>query len=94
MKEEKVRISVRVTEAEQEHLKRCAALCGLSVSAFLRQLCRGKKPKPMPPKAFWGLLQSLYEVHGAFQSCVPYHPAAADVCQEIERLVLALQEAG
>ena len=34
----KVRIKVRLTEEENEELKRCAAACGLSQSEFIRQL--------------------------------------------------------
>lgn len=94
MEEGKVRISVRVTQEEKEKVEHCSALCGLSQSAFLQQLCMGKTPKPKPPKAFWEMLNALYEVHTAFKSCIPYHPTAGQHCKEIERLVLLLQEAG
>ena len=47
----KVRIKVRLTEEENEELKRCAEACGLSQSEFIRQLCQGKIPKPKPTKA-------------------------------------------
>ena len=94
MSEERVRISVRVTQEEKEKAEHSAALCGLSQSAFLRQLCMGKTPKPKPPKAFWEMLNALYEVHTVFKSCIPYHPAAAQHCKEIETVILLLQEAG
>lgn len=40
MKEEKVRIKVRLTEEEKEKLERNSALCGLTQSEYVRQLCR------------------------------------------------------
>ena len=46
--DKKVRIKVRLSEEENEKLKRCAAACGLSQSALIRQLCKGKAPKPQP----------------------------------------------
>ena len=60
--DKKVRIKVRLSEEENEKLKRCAAACGLSQSALIRQLCKGKAPKPQPQKEFWELLNALYDV--------------------------------
>ena len=57
----KVRIKVRLSEEESEKLKRCAAACGLSQSAFIRQLCKGKAPKLQPQKEFWELMNALYD---------------------------------
>ena len=54
MKEEKVRIRVRLTEEENQKLEHDSALCGLSQSEYVRQLCRGVHPKPKPPDVFWG----------------------------------------
>lgn len=90
----KVRIKVRLSEEESEKLKRCSAACGLSQSAFIRQLCKGKAPKPQPQKEFWELLNALYDVHNGFQNCVKYEPSALSICKEIECLILDLQEAG
>lgn len=89
----KVRIKVRLTEEENEKLKRCAEACGLSQSEFIRQLCKGKTPKPKPTKEFWELLNLLYSVHNGFQKCTKYEPSAAEICAEIEQLVLDLEEA-
>ena len=44
MREEKVRIKVRLTEEEKENLERSSALCGLAQSEYVRQLCRGVHP--------------------------------------------------
>lgn len=41
-----VRISVRLSEEEKVQLERSAKICGLSQSEFVRQLCKGKTPKP------------------------------------------------
>lgn len=88
----KVRIKVRLSEEENEKLERFSALCGLSQSEFIRQLCKGKAPKPQPQKEFWELLNALYDVHNSFQNCVKYEPSALEICKEIEGLILDLQE--
>lgn len=90
----KVRIKVRLTEEENEKLKRCAAACGLSQSEFIRQLCKGKTPKPKPAKEFWELLNTLYSVHNGFQKCAKSEHSALEICKEIEGLILDLQEVG
>ena len=91
--DKKVRIKVRLSEEENEKLERCSALCGLSQSEFIRQLCKGKAPKPQPQKEFWELLNALYDVHNSFQKCSKYEPSALEICKEIECLILDLQEA-
>ena len=93
--DKKVRIKVRLSEEENEKLKRCAAACGLSQSAFIRQLCKGKAPKPQPQKEFWELLERpLLMSITAFKNCSKYEPSALEICKEIECLILDLQEAG
>ena len=87
-----VRIKVRLSEEENEKLKRCAAACGLSQSAFIRQLCKGKAPKPLPQKEFWEVLDALYAVHNSFKSCAKFDPSALEICKEIECPILELQE--
>ena len=91
--DKKVRIKVRLSEEENEKLKRCAAACGLSQSALIRQLCKGKAPKPQPQKEFWELLNALYDVHNSFQKCSKYEPSALEICKESECMILELQEA-
>ena len=92
MKEEKVRIKVRLTEEENEKLKQNSALCGLTQSEYVRQLCKGIHPKPKPPDAFWELMNELYKVHSSLAECAKYEPSAGEICTEIEQLVLDLQE--
>ena len=92
MKEEKVRIKVRLTEEEKENLERNSALCGLTQSEYVRQLCRGIYPKPKPPDVFWGLMDELYKAHSNLKECAKYEPSALKLCAEIERLVLDLLE--
>ena len=89
----KVRIKVRLSEEENKKLKRCASACGLSQSALIRQLCKGKAPKPQPQKEFWEVLEALYVVHNSFKSCAKFAPSALEICKEIECLILDLQEA-
>ena len=59
MKEEKVRIKVRLTEEEKEKLERNSALCGMTQSEYVRQLCRGVHPKSKPPDVIWQLMEEL-----------------------------------
>lgn len=89
---DKIRVSVWLGEAENKKLKLSAKRCGLSESEFVRQLCKGKTPKPQPPKEFWQFLETLYGVHNGFKSCVKYEPFVLNICKEIECLVLDLQE--
>lgn len=56
---DKIRVSVWLSEAENEKLKLSAKLCGLSESEFVRQLCKGKTPKPQPTKEFWEMLEAI-----------------------------------
>ena len=90
---EKVRIRVRLTEEENQKLEHDSALCGLSQSEYIRQLCRGIHPKPKPPEVFWLMMSELYQIHAALRECGKYEPSALELCAEIERLVLDLQEA-
>lgn len=92
-KKRDVVVSVWLDDEENEMLKRYSKMCGLSQTEFIRQLCKGNTPKPEPPKAFWDMMNALYELHSAFEKCIPYYPQAADECREIECLILDLQEA-
>lgn len=87
-----VPIAFRLNEEESRYLKNCAVACGLSAAEFMRQLCRGNAPQPVPQAEFWELLNTLYEVHAAFKKCVPYFPSAAEICKEIEQLAVDLQQ--
>lgn len=85
-------VTVRLTEKESQKLKQCAAACGLSVAEFMRQLCKGNAPQPIPSADFWEMLNTLYEVHAAFKKCIPIYPSAAEICKEIEQLAVDLQQ--
>ena len=90
--DEKVTVTFRLTEEESEKLKQCAAACGLSVAEFMRQLCKGNAPQPIPSADFWEMLDTLYEVHAAFKKCIPIFPSATEICKEIEQLAVDLQQ--
>lgn len=90
--DEKVNITFRLTQEESQKLKQCAAACGLSVAEFMRQLCKGNAPQPIPSADFWEMLDTLYEVHAAFKKCIPIFPSAAEICKEIEQLAVDLQQ--
>ncbi len=90
--DEKVTITFRLTEKESQKLKQCAAVCGLSAAEFMRQLCKGNAPQPIPSADFWEMLNTLYEVHAAFKKCIPIFPSASEICKEIEQLAVDLQQ--
>lgn len=92
MKQEKIRIKVTLSEEENQKLKACSKMCGLSENEFVRQLCMGKTPQVKQSKEFWELLNSLYELHASLKKCVPFYSEAATKCKEIEALILQLQE--
>lgn len=87
-------ITLRLTEEEKQKLEACTDRCGLSQAEFIRQLCKGRKPKAKPTREFWELMNTLYSVHNGFKECAKYEPSALEICKEIECLILDLQEAG
>ena len=89
---EKVRLKIRLTEAEKTKLEHDAALCGLTQSEYLRQICLGKRPRPKRSLEFWELLDALYEIHDKLERLTVYYPEASEECSQLERLVLILQE--
>ena len=90
--DEKVRLKIRLTVEEKTKLEYDAALCGLTQSEYLRQICLGKRPRPKQPPEFWELLDALYEIHDKLGRLAVYYPEVAEECSRIERLVLLLQE--
>ena len=89
--DKKVRLKIRLTVEEKTKLEHDAALCGLTQSEYLRQICLGKRPKPKQPSEFWELLDALYEIHDKLERLTVYGPGAAEECSRLEKLVLFLQ---
>lgn len=90
---EKVRVKIRLSEEEKARLEHNAALCGLTQSEYIRQLCLGRHPHPKQPPEFWELMDALYELHGILERLAVYCSEAAEECSQLENLVLLLQEA-
>lgn len=90
---EKVRVKIRLSEEEKARLEHSAALCGLTQSEYIRQLCLGRRPRPQQPPEFWELMDALYELHDVLERLTVYCPEAAEECSRLENLVLLLQEA-
>ena len=88
---EKVRLKIRLTEAEKTKLEHDAAQCGLTQSEYLRQICLGKRPRPKRSLEFWELLDALYEIHDKLERLTVYYPEASEECSRLEKLVLFLQ---
>ena len=89
--DEKVRLKIRLTVEEKTKLEYDTALCGLTQSEYLRQICLGKRPRPKQPPEFWELLDALYEIHDKLERLTAYCPEAAEDCSWLEKLVLFLQ---
>ncbi len=92
MNDEKVSLKIRLTEEEKAKLEHHAALCGLTQTEYLRQLCLGKQPRPKPPAEFWELMDALYAWHDALERLAVYDSEFESYCREVERIVLLLQE--
>jgi hypothetical protein len=92
MNDKSKKIKLRLTPEEKAKVKHDAALCGLTQSEYLRQLCLGKQPRAKQPDEFWALLDALYEVHNTLEQLTAYYPEVAEGCRDIERTVLFLQE--
>ena len=90
--DEKVRLKIRLTVEEKTKLEYDAALCGLTQSEYLRQICLGKRPRPKQPPEFWELLDAIYDCHSKLEQLAVYSPEAAEECSRLENLVLFLQE--
>ena len=90
--DEKVRLKIGLTVEEKTKLERDAALCGLTQSEYLRQICLGKRSRPKQPPKFWELLDALYEIHDKLERLTVYCPEMTEECSRLEQLVLFLQE--
>lgn len=93
MKNERVRISVRLSEEEYEQFSNYARQCGLSESQLVRMLIMGKHPQPLPDKNFWLMLEQLYSIHDSLKQLSRFDNSLLKKCDEIEQLILDLQRA-
>ncbi len=56
------RITLRLSEAECRGITRKAKSCGLSKSAYIRQLIVGYEPRESPPADYFALSRELKEI--------------------------------
>lgn len=92
--DEKVRMKIRLTEEEKAKLEHDAALCGLSQTEYIRQVCLGRQPQPKPSAEFWKLMDAIYAWHDALEKLAVRCPEFEPDCREVERIVLLLQGVG
>lgn len=90
--DEKVRMKIRLTEEEKAKLEHDAALCGLSQTEYIRQVCLGRQLRPKPPAEFWELMDALYVWYDALERLAVHCPEFEPDCRKVERIVLLLQE--
>ena len=93
MKEEKVRIKVRLTEEEKEKLERQQR----PVRSVPKRICPPALPGYSPEAKTTGCVlaadgASYIKAHSDLKECAKYEPSALELCTEIEQLVLDLQE--
>lgn len=89
--DEKVRLKIRLTEEEKAKLEHNAALCGLTQTEYVRQVCLGRWPQPKPSAEFWELMDALYALHDTLERLADYSSEVEPACREVERVVLLLQ---
>lgn len=56
------RITLRLSEAENRRITRSARSCGLTKSAYVRQLIVGYKPRESPPADYFAMTRELREI--------------------------------
>lgn len=81
-----------MSEEEKERLEHNAAVCGLTQAEYVRQVCKGKQPKPLPDLLFWKLMEELYHLHDTLQKLTEYYPEAGEECSRLRELILRLTE--
>lgn len=58
-----VKLTVRMTDKENQKLSRWAEKSGLTKAEYLRQRAFGYMPTPTPAPVFWRHLETLYLIH-------------------------------
>ena len=58
-KERKIKLTVRLTAQEHNHLKKQSALCGLKMEPYVKRLIMGKEVHPLPPDSYRQLAKEL-----------------------------------
>lgn len=56
------KLSLRLSEKEYKRITRRAKSCGLTKSAYVRQLIIGYKPKESPPADYFAMTRELKEI--------------------------------
>ena len=92
MKKDTVRLRIRMNEEEKGMLEHNAKICGLTQAEYVRQVCKGRRPKPLPDALFWNLMEELYHLHDTLQKLTVYYPEANEECSRLRELILRLTE--
>ena len=59
---DQVKVTVRLSNKEHDHLKKQANLCGLKMEPYIRKLIAGKEVKPRPPEEYYKILTELNHI--------------------------------
>jgi len=87
MRTRETHINVRTTSEEKGRFERNARFCGMSLSAYLRSLANGHKPKALPPIQYGELVRVLSDSYNLF-----YYRNNPDAADNILYLVKRLTE--
>lgn len=68
MRNRTIQLNIRLTEAENNRLKRNSRKSNLTASAYIRMLINGYQPKETPPLEYEKLLQILTEIYAKLGS--------------------------
>ena len=86
MRNRTVQLNIRLTEMENNLLKRNSHRAGLTTSAYIRMLISDYIPKETPPISYHELMKDLYELNAKL-------PKSSLERAEMQRFILQLQAA-
>lgn len=85
------KITVRLTDAERDHLQEQAELVGVKIEPFVRNLILGVTMKPRPQEEWTALLRQTSGVAGNVNQIARKVNGGEAVTEETLRLVLDMQ---
>ena len=85
------KITVRLTDAERDHLQEQAELVGLKIEPFVRNLILGVTMKPRPQEEWAALLRQTSGVAGNVNQIARKVNSGEPVTAEMLRLLLDMQ---
>ena len=85
-------VNIRVTDTEKRKMERNARICGLGLSAYLRELAMGHQVKPLGPEALRSVYNAAENVRRNAKSLAPIQIDVA--MRSIEQMILRIYREG